>query len=115
MKTGTLEAISNSATWRGNIALFDDTSGEPFDIDDVTAMTLKLRDPETGAIVLEGSLGSELAGVGDAEDGVVGFEFSASQMSAVPPNTYDLGALVTDDDGRVTQIIFGRQPVLQGL
>lgn len=114
MKTGTLGPVSNAATWNDTIEVFDAEDGEAFDLTDVEAITLKLRDP-SGATVLEGELDDEIIVVGDAADGTIEFTFSASAMSALDPKTYEVGLLITDEDDFVTQLILGHLPVVEGL
>lgn len=115
MKTGTLEPVSNLETWTDTIEFYDDDDGTAFDLEDVTEVTLRLRDPSNGAIVLEGTLtGGDLTVVGDEADGTVEFVFSADAMSALNPKTYEIGCLL--ETATITkQIILGRMPVLEGL
>lgn len=113
MKRGTLPPVSNSETWTDTIQFYDSEDGNPFDLDDVTAITLKLRD--NGSDVLTGELDDEILIVGDAEDGTIEFTFSATAMSALDSKTYEVGLLLTQDDGVVRQLILGHLPVLEGL
>lgn len=116
MKTGTFEHQSNTATWQFTVELVDDSDSEPIDLADVSAITIKLRDPATKSTVLSGSLsGGEVVAVGADADGTVQITFSATAMTALCPKTYEVGMLVTQDDGFVTQIILGSLPVIEGL
>jgi hypothetical protein len=116
MKTPTLPAISNQATWSDTVELIDKDTGDPMDLGDVTEITLKLRDKDSGSTVLSGSLtGGEIATVGDDADGTFQFTFSASTMSAIcSSKTYEIGILVTTVT-ETDQVVLGTIPVLEGL
>lgn len=117
MYRGTLNPISNAATWTDELEFFDDETGEAmFEEDDDDThpddITLKLRDKDSGSTVLSGSLsGGELA---ISADGIVTFTFSASDMSGIDAKTYEVGVLYDADDV-VTQLILGEISVLKGL
>lgn len=115
MKTGTLQPVSNAETWTDTLELIEDTTGVALNTGDVTALTLKLRDPESKETVLEGSISDgDIVAVGAAADGTYQFTFSASVMSALDPKTYEVGCLVST--ATVTrQVILGFLPVLEGL
>lgn len=115
MKTGTLAPVSNTATWQDEIEFLDNDTEEPIDMSLIDAITLKVRDPETKSTVLEASLDDGIEVVGDDGDGTIQFTFSADSMSALCPKTYEVGCLIEDEDGFVTQIILGHLPVLEGL
>ena len=117
MITGTLDPVSNAATWKDTIEFTDDETGEPyFDYSDSathpTEITLKLRDQENGNTVLDISLTD-----GDivlADDGIAEFTVSAETMAGLLPKTYTVGVLYTYDD-ITKQLILGSLPVLEGL
>lgn len=109
----TLDPISNTATWNDTYQFLDE-DGEPLDISAATAITLKLREPKTDAIVLTGSLGTELALVSGGTTGFFEWTFSADAMSGIDPKTYEVGGLITIS-GQTSQYILGNQPVLKGL
>jgi hypothetical protein len=117
MKTGTLEPVSNSATWTDTIEFYDDETGDPLftELTEAThpdEITLKVRDPSNDNTVLSGTLtGGDIA---IAADGVVEFTFSSDAMAALDPKTYEVGLLYTQEDV-TTQIILGTLPVLKGL
>lgn len=116
MKTGTIDLVSNEATLQVNLDILDADDGTPFNLSGVDQITVKLRDPDSGSAVLEGSLsGGEVIVVGDEADGVIQFTFSATSMSDIEPKTYEIGVLITDEDGFVSQVILGRLPVGWGL
>lgn len=114
MKTGTLEAVSNQATWQEEYTFFDDDDGEPFDLGDVDSITLRVRDPESKSVVLDVELEDGIEIVGDDADGTIQWTVSASSMSALDPKTYQVSLLITNTDDITTQIILGYLPVLEG-
>lgn len=113
MQTTTLSPVSNLATWTETYQFLDE-DGEPLDISDATAITIKLRDPTSGSEVVSGSLDDEIAFVGGGTEGIITWTFSSDVMSALEPKTYEIGAIITIDDEDV-QFILGRLPVLRGL
>lgn len=115
MKTGTLDPQSNTATFQFEITLIDDDTDTTFDLADVSALTVKLRDIDTEEIVLTGSLGTEVVQVGASTDGLVRVTFAAGTMTSICPKTYEIGALVTETDGFITQMILARVPIVKGL
>lgn len=116
MKTGTLAPASNAATWQEDIEFYDDDDGSSFDLADVEEITIRFRDPDTTATALTGTLsGGDMVVVGADADGVVRATFSATAMAALQPKTYEIGVLIEDADGFVTQTILGRIPILNGL
>src|SRR5688572_9843177 len=115
MYTGSLEPVSNAETWQDELEFYDDATGTAYDLTDVTEITLKLRDRDSGTTVLSGSMtGGELDVVGAATAGVVQFTFSASAMSALDPGQYDVGVLLSTST-ITRQLILGTVPVLEGL
>lgn len=114
MKTGPLDPISNKETWEETVNVYTD-DGTPFDLTDVTEITIKVRDPKSTSIVLQGSMtGGEIDIVGDEVDGTFEFTFSADTMSGLSAKTYEVGCLLST--ATVTrQIILGTLPVLEGL
>lgn len=114
MKYPTLPAQSNQETWDGTLSFIDDDDGLPLFTEALppSAVTLRLRDRETGATVISGSMADgALVVVGDGE---MEFTFSATAMSALEPKTYDIGLLATIS-GVTKQLILGSLPVLEGL
>jgi len=107
--------ISNAATWKDTLEVTEDgvawwTFATPATWPD--AITLKLRDQKTDAIVLEGSLSG--GDITITADGQAEFIFSATTMNGIEPKTYDVGCLITFDD-EVTEVILGSITVLKGL
>ena len=115
MKTGTLDPVTNAETWTDTIELIDDVTGVAYNTGDITALTLKLRDPSSKETVLEGSVSDgDIVAVGAAADGTYRFTFSAGVMDGIDPKTYEVGLLASTST--VTkQLILGFLPVLEGL
>ncbi len=117
MKTGTLEPVSNAATWTDTLEFYDDETDEALFTEATPAthpdeITLSLRDATSDTAVLSGSLtGGELVIVAN---GHVEFTFSADTMAGLDPKTYEVGVLYTQEDV-TTQIILGTLAVLKGL
>ena len=117
MITGTLDPVSNAATWTDTIEFYDDETGEAyFDYSNSAThpseITLKLRDESNGSTVLEISLSD-----GDivlADDGIAEFTVASTTMDDLEAKTYTVGVLYTFDDV-VTQLILGSLPVKEGL
>jgi hypothetical protein len=116
MKIGTLDPVSNAETWIDNLEFYDDGDGVSWDVSTISEVTLKVRDPQSQSVVLSGSYtGGEIDLIGAASAGTYRFEFTADQMGALEPKTYEVGILVTTSDDRVAQLILGYLPVLNGL
>lgn len=116
MITGNLAGVSNLATWTGELEFVNDTTGAAWftTLNPPAEVTLKLRDRDSNAIVLSGSLtGGELVVTGD---GLITFTFPASSMSGLCAKAYDCGGLYTAAiTGEVSQFFLGGINVYQGL
>src|SRR5690606_4788276 len=109
-----LPPVSNKASWSDSIIVRDVDSGEALDLTDAEEITLRLREPRTCAQVLEASLsGGSIER--ETSTGTITFTFTADQMGALCPQTYEFGLLITWTDGSVDQVALGRVPVLKGL
>lgn len=112
---GSLDPVSNRATWSENFQLLDSETGDPISLSAVDEITLEVREMETHSAVLSGSYtGGEILVVGAATDGTFQWEFSASQMRALCPRTYEVGCTIEQDDDTV-QLIIGTVAVLDGI
>lgn len=89
MLTGSLEPVSNSATWQDSIELFDATTGAVYDISAATEITLVVRDPASKEAVLEATLSGGDITIDDTN--VFSWEFTADEMSDVDPKAYHIG------------------------
>lgn len=113
MYSGTLGPVSNKQTWRQGFQIIDDDSGDAFDIGNATAITLWVRDPRSLTAVLTASLDNGKITLQD-DTGVFQVLFSASDMGALAPKSYDIGITITAD-GDTSQLLIGMLPVLDGI
>lgn len=113
MKTGTLDTVSNAATWRQQFEITDAETGDPIDITtDVDEITVRFREQSSGTERLSASLtGGEITVI---DTGVFEVAFTVDQMDDLDPKTYEVGATV-EIDGDTEQIFLGYLPILQGL
>ena len=112
--TDRLAPVSNSETWEDTLEFFDSEDGEAWFTEAVPPdeITLRLRDRDTGEIVLSGALTTgELTVVAD---GFVDFVFSAARMSDLCPKQYEVGVLYTAQSA-TKQAILGVISILRGL
>lgn len=115
MITGNFEGISNLATWTGELEFVNNVTGLPWftTLAPPSAVTLSLRDRESGCVVVTGSLASgNLVVTGN---GLITYTFAASIMSGLCPKAYDCGGLYTGTDGVVAQYFLGGINVYEGL
>jgi len=114
MLTGTLDAVSNAATWSDTLEFVNDETDAAWFVQasPPDEITLKLRDPQTKETVLSLSLtGGDIEIV---DDGTATFTASADAMSGINPKTYEVGVLYENDDV-VSQVILGTISILEGL
>lgn len=112
MFTGALNPASNKATWSVLYELIDTDTDEAIDLSGATEITVQVRDQRNCSPVLSGSLsGGEIAIV---DTGIFQWTFTASQMSALCANTYEVGCTV-EQNGQTAQILIGTLPVLDGV
>lgn len=95
--------------------MIDAETGEPFRLRDddgnllVDDVTCQIRDRYTKAILLTASLGNGKAQVLDATDeepiGIIQIAFTKADMAWLCGRTYDIGCIVTREDGTVEPIL----------
>jgi len=117
MKSSTLAPVSNQETWQDVIEFIDDDTGGPWFTEadsegHPSDVTLKLRDPDSGRVVLKGSITDGKLAI--VADGAIEFTFPASSMRSLCPKTYEIGVIYSAA-GSDTQAFLGRLPVLKGL
>lgn len=111
---GNLDGASNLATWSDQLEFVNDVTGAAwFTVaNPPTDVSLRLRDRDSGEIVLSGSLtDGRLVVVGA---GLITFTFSVDLMSGLCPKAYDCGGLYTSF-GQTTQFFLGGVNIYQGL
>jgi hypothetical protein len=112
MFMGALPPASNRATWSVLYELSDADTGEAIDISGVDEITNHVRDPRTNSAVLTGTLiNGEVAHV---DTGIFRWTFSASQMSTLRADNYEIGCTI-EQNGETAQIIIGTLPVIDGI
>lgn len=115
MITGNLDGVSNRGTWTGELEFVSDITGLPWftTLLPPSEVTLKLRDRESGAVVVSGSLtDGHLVITGD---GLITFTFAPSIMNGLCGKAYDCGGLYTAVGGEVSQFFLGGINVYEGL
>lgn len=111
MYEATFEPVSNRADWIGTLQLVNDDTGDP--ITDLTGVTvlLEVRRHDCGPILsasLDNGKFSDLGG------GVLQWRFTASEMTALWPDTYMVGLTLTRDDITEQELV-GDMPVIDGI
>lgn len=89
MFMGALPPASNRATWSVLYELVDSDTDEAIDISGANEITVHVRDQRSKSPVLTGKLSS--GEVAHVDTGIFRWTFSASQMSALCANTYEVG------------------------
>jgi hypothetical protein len=112
MFIGPLNPTSNKATWSVLYQLVDAETDEAIDLSGADEITVQVRDQRSCSPVLSGSLSGGQVSLVDT--GTFQWVFSASQMSALCANTYDVGCTI-EQDGQTVQILIGTLPVLNGV
>jgi hypothetical protein len=112
MYHGQMAAISNRADWIGTLELINDDTGDL--ITDLTGVDflLELRDRACRSPRLKATFDNSKAI--DAGNGVIQWQFTASEMSGICAGTYELGITITRD-GVTEQELIATQPVLDGV
>jgi hypothetical protein len=109
----TLPAVSNQEDWDETFQLFDPDTGEEFNLDDVTALTLVVWDPDTRTSVLTLVLGSGLA-IADSDEGVIALHVDAASMAVFSAKNYAFRLGMTSG-GTIKDIILpGILPIEDG-
>lgn len=110
MLTGTFPHASNKADWIESIGLYDVDTGDAIDISDATEIVLEVKKDKCSTVLSGSMTGGEIDII---ETGVFQFAFTADDMEAVDPGTYDVLCRITKD-GTVAQLIIGKLPVVSG-
>lgn len=117
MLTGTLDPISNLATWRERFELKDDDDDSLMDLEtDVDEITISIRPPASSDTILQATLSGATVEV--VSLGILEFVFTAAQMADLRLGTYEIGCLVQFSSGvggDTEQVVLGYVPVLRGL
>lgn len=112
MFTGTLNPVSNRATWTEDFELTDLETGDPIDLSTATEITIELRDPSTQTSKFTLSMtGGEIDVVAL---GVFEWRAEVGTMRNLCGKTYEVGCTI-EQSGDTTQLIIGRLPVVDGI
>lgn len=111
MYEANFEPVSNRADWIGTLQLVNDDTGAV--ITDLTGVTvlLEVKRRHCGPILsasLDNGKFSDLGG------GVLQWRFTASDMAALCPDTYDVGITLTRDDITEQELV-GFLPIIDGI
>lgn len=111
MYQATFEPISNRADWIGTLQLQNVNTGQPItDLAGVSVL-LEVRDGSRSPVL---SASFDNGKIIDQGNGVMRWRFTASEMSALWPSTYDVGIVLTRD-GITEQELVGVLPVIDGV
>lgn len=86
-----LEAVSNRARWTEQVQVTDD-AGALIDLTGAT-IVFQVRNQSSGSLILEAKTADGTITIDGT--GVYSWSFTAPQMAAVCPGTYDVGVLIT--------------------
>ncbi|WP_421616597.1 hypothetical protein [Agrobacterium tumefaciens] len=112
MYNGTLPTISNRADWIGTLELVnDDTEELVTDLSGVT-FKLELRDNTCRSTLLTATFENGKAVATD--QGIIQWQFPASDLSRIAAGSYEVGIIVTRD-GVTEQELIAIQPILDGV
>lgn len=112
MYTGTLDPVSNRATWIVNYEITDVETGDLIDLSGVDEITIEIRDPKTQSAILTGTkTGGDIV---ISDTGVFTWTFSATDMRTLCAKTYEVGCTLTDNSETV-QLMIGTLPVYDGV
>ena len=100
---------SNKADWAFDVSATDADTGDAIDFTDATVSFAV--DDENGCQVLSGSIGS---GITLSDPNTLSFLFTATQMTALCPGSYKVGAIYTLN-GSTNQIFVGTVFIYDGV
>ena len=112
MFAGTLDPVSNKATWVCLYELTDAETDEAIDLSGVDEITIEIRDPQNASSVLTATkTGGDIT---ITDTGIFRWAFTATQMRTLSAKTYEIGCVLEQDDEEV-QLIIGTLPVFDGI
>jgi hypothetical protein len=105
-----IETAGNCETFVQSFGLTDPETGEAIDLADVSAITFKIRDPDSRATMLSASIGNGITLEADDEGAVFTVRFESASMQGLCAKTYDVVCVITrlGDDTE----LFGNLPVV---
>lgn len=111
MFTGSLEPVSNRATWREQCRVWDSETGQPFDISEATEIVVQVGQ-DCWRPLFSAKLSSNTVNLID-DNTAFEFVFSADQMKCLCAGTYEVGITITVN-GDVESLVIGTLPVMDG-
>lgn len=111
MYEATFDPVSNRADWIGTLQLVNDDTDEV--ITDLTglAVLLEVNKRYCGPILSASLVNGKITDIGG---GTLQWRFTASEMSNLCPDTYDIGITMTRD-GITEQELIGTLPIVNGI
>lgn len=109
MFIGSLEPVSNKATWAATFEVRDAETDELIDLSSLDEIVVQIRG---SGRVLSASLSNGKVTIVDT--GVFRWVFSSSDMGTLVAKTYQVGCLLTGN-GEKAQFMIGTLPVLDGI
>lgn len=110
MKTGSLDAVSNRATFQTERQLIDTETNQPIDLTGATIVFEIRRKDGCGPLLLATTENGKIL---FADSYTYQVTFSRDEMKTLCAETYDVGLTATRGDF-TSQIIVGSLPVLDG-
>lgn len=111
MFTGSLEPVSNRATWREQCRVWDTDTGAPMDISGATEIVVEVGE-DCRRPVLTAKLSSGTVTLID-DSTAFEFVFQVDQMRGLCAGTYEVGITITID-GDTESLVIGTLPVMDG-
>jgi hypothetical protein len=111
MITGSLEPVSNRATWREQCRVWDRDAGAPMDISEATEIVVQVGE-DCRRPILTARLSSNTVILID-DNTAFEFVFTVDQMRILRAGTYEVGITITID-GDTESLMIGTLPVLDG-
>jgi hypothetical protein len=108
----TLQPVSDREDWDDTFELWDTETDTALDLNEVTAMTLVVWDPDDSRQMLSLSLGSGIT-IDDADAGLVSVHYAAASMEALEGKNYAF-RLGMVNGGATKDLILGVLPVEYG-
>jgi uncharacterized membrane protein len=109
----TLPPVTNRETWTDTFSLIDTSTGEAYDLTNVSAIVLEVRDPNSRRSVLTASLDDGVTIEDDDEGSFISIRFESSSMRNLCARQYEFGMVITKDDDDLE--VIGLITVLDGI
>jgi hypothetical protein len=111
MYQGTFDPISNRADWIGTLQLVNDDTGEVITDLSGVGLTLEVRKDRCRPVLTATIDNGKVENLGA---GVLQWRFTAAEMGAMCPDSYEIGITMTRD-GITEQELIGVLPIIDGV